>query len=247
NRGRMPLYIRLTKAVRQAPGIRIYQTLHTNPGSGFEEKMAEMDPYVDIRCYNGHAMDSWIQSGHTFDELADELQRSGDEAWIYYNARGVHVTAEWMRIINGLYMWWGPLRAHCVWIYQSYTGDPFDDTDGPRLRAHDFGYAFPSPEDGITPVPTRLWEAWREGIDDMRYIAMLEREVVRVKETDPAAVREAEEWLQTLRDMMPTALEMQDIELESPILVAVSESMTGDDYQGLRYTTARHIMQLRRK
>ncbi len=247
NRGRLPLYIRLTEAVRQVPGLRIYQTLHTTPGSGYEGNMAAIDPFVDVRCYNGHALDSWIQSGHTFDELADELRRSGDEAWIYYNARGTHVTAEWMRIINGLYMWWGPLRGHCVWTYQSYKGDPFDDTDGPRLRGHDFGYALPSPEDGITPVPTRLWEAYREGIDDMRYIATLEREIARVKPIDPAAVREAEEWLATLRAMVPTAEQMKDIELESPVLVAISEAMTGDDYQKLRYTTAQHIVQLRRK
>lgn len=244
NRGRLPLYIRLTKAAQQVPGFRFYQTLHTC--GDWEDKMAEIDPYVDVRCYNGHCLDEYIKAGHTWDDLALELRQSGDEGWTYYNLRGPFVTPKWVRIINGLYMWWSPLKAHCPWIYHSYRGDPFDDTDGPRVGGCDYGFAFPSPDDGITPVPTRHWEAFREGIDDLRYISTLEQEVARVKRIAPDECAAAERWLRTLRDLMPAADVVQAIDEESPILVAVSRETSGGGLQRLRRRTADEIVRLKR-
>ena len=87
NRGRLPLYIRLTKAAQQVPGVR--------------------------RCI-------------TFHTVADRNDAMRKEI------------------------------------------DPFDDTDG---AGHDFGVSFPGPGDRADLVPTRLWEAMREGGDDLRCIA----------------------------------------------------------------------------
>jgi len=239
-RGRLPLYIRLTRAARQVPDFRVYITMHNKPAEVVEELTREIDPYVDVRCYNGHCMDEWLQAGHTFDELAEQLRKTGDEAWIYYNIRGSFFLAQWMRIVNGLYMWLGPFKVHCPWMYHSYQGDPFDDTDGPRLRGHDFAYAVPDPADGKTPVPTRHWEAYREGVDDMRYIAMLE-DLIAGRNDKPA--QDARKWLDSIRAGIPWG-DVAAIEEESPVLIAVTRKFSGDDLQKMRYTTARHIIKV---
>jgi len=242
--GRLPLYIRYTKAAQQVPGYRIYITMHNMPRPGVEEMTREIAPFVDIRCYNGHTMDDWLREGHTFDELAQTLKQSGDEAWIYYNIRGIIVNPEWIRIINGLYMWLGPFKVHVPWIYQSYKGDPFDDTDGPVEKGHDFGYAMPSAEDGITPVPTRHWEAFREGVDDIRYLCLLEDLVEAARKTAPDKAKAAQAWLDEMRAMMPK--DVSKIEGESPLLIAISQKFTGEDYQRLRRRTAEEIGKLMR-
>ncbi|MBM4083068.1 MAG: DUF4091 domain-containing protein, partial [Planctomycetes bacterium] len=214
------------------------------PRPGVEEMTREIAPFVDIRCYNGHTMDDWLREGHTFDELAQTLKQSGDEAWIYYNIRGIIVNPEWIRIINGLYMWLGPFKVHVPWIYQSYKGDPFDDTDGPVEKGHDFGYAMPSAEDGITPVPTRHWEAFREGVDDIRYLCLLEDLVEAARKTAPDKAKAAQAWLDEMRAMMPK--DVSKIEGESPLLIAISQKFTGEDYQRLRRRTAEEIGKLMR-
>ncbi len=243
NRERLPRYIRLTEAVRQVPSLRVYITLHNSLREGTEEMMRACDPYVDVRCYNGHVMDSWIRSGHTFDDLAAELQRSGDEAWLYHNIRGAFFPAEWTRLVNGVYLWVGPLRFHVPWMYYSYKGNPFDATDGPRLRGGDFAYAVPDPDHPARMIPTRHWEAYREGVDDLRYLATLEQSISTHRGTAEAAA--AARWLAELRSqLVPRNEELEPIEKESPLLVWWSSKLSGSDYERLRREIARQIIRL---
>ena len=242
NRSRLPLYIQIAKIVRKTTDLPLYITMHTSPRSKWEEMMAESDPYIDIRCTNGHALDDWLRVGHSFAELAKMGEESGDELWTYYNMRGSFFTPEWCRIVNGYYLWLSPLTVHIPWMYYSCGGDPFDDTDSDR---YDFGYAMPSPEDGMTPVPTLHWKAFREGVDDMRYLELLEYLIAKAKRRDPKLAKPAEDWLKRLRGMMPRIPEdIADIEGESPVLIWISQEFTGEDCQRLRYGTAEQIMRL---
>lgn len=232
-RGRLPRYIRLTKAVRQVPEFRMYITFHNQPRPGIAEMIQQIDPYVDIRCYHGHSIDMWLAAGHTFEELRAELEGSGDEAWTYYNPRSVDVTPEWMRIVNGVWLWMSPITTHCPWIYNAYRGDPLDDADG-----HDYGYAFPV---GDEIVPTRLWEAYREGVDDVKYLYTLESLIAERRRVKPQAAQEAEEWLRRLRERL---LNLPLEEEQSALVRAIAEKYSGDDYQQWRRECAGHILTL---
>jgi len=244
-RDRLDRYIRFTEAVRQVPSLRVYITLHNDPKRDVTDMMRQCDPYVDVRCYNGHCMDNWIHAGHTFDELSRDLAASGDEAWIYHNIRGSFYMAEWTRLVNGYYLWISPLRVHVPWMYYSFKGSPFDATDGPRLRGGDFAYAAPDPDDPKRMVPTRHWEAFREGIDDLRYLTTLETLAERRRGT-PASDA-ALGWLAELRQAItPKPEELEPIEKESPILVLWSRKLDGAAYRRIRREAAKHIIALTR-
>ena len=103
-RKRLPKYIALTKPVRRVPDQRVYITLHTLPREGVPEQTAELAPWMDVRGYHGYSQAKWLQSGHTWDELAQEIADAGDEMWMYYNPHRPFFVAEWSRVINGLYM-----------------------------------------------------------------------------------------------------------------------------------------------
>ncbi len=216
NSDRLPLYLKLSRAVRQVPEARLYITFHTAREDD-DAKRREIDPFADIRGHHGYTFEWWLSRGHTIDEYERELRQSGDEAWFYHNARGVHFTAEWSRIINGLYLWASPFSAHAPWTYQAYQQNPFDDTDGPFKRGHDFGMSFPGAEDPADLVPTRLWEAMREGGDDLRYLATLEA-AIRDARGKPAEVRDAREFLARLRSLVRGAriAEQPDLPDDSP-------------------------------
>ncbi len=244
-RDRLELYIRLTEAVRQIPSLRVYITLHNTPRPGIPEMMQQADPYVDVRCYNGHALEEWVHAGHTFDDLRHELEEAGDEGWTYHNIRGAFFESEWPRLVNGLWLWGSPLRVHVPWMYYSFSGNPLDATDGPRTRGADFAYAAPDPRDPTRLVSTRHWEAFREGVDDIRYLATLEF-LLRERPDSPHA-GEAQAWLDRLRrSVAPVPAELQAIEKESPILVWLSQRLNGAEYRRLRREAAEHITRLGR-
>ncbi|NOY83111.1 MAG: hypothetical protein GXP31_19110 [Kiritimatiellaeota bacterium] len=236
-RKRLDRFIRLARAVRQVPDQRIYITFHNRPRPGVAEMIREIDPYVDIRCYHGHSIDEWLAAGHTMSELTAELKKSGDEAWCYYNPRSIEVTAEWSRLCNGYWLWLTPITTHCPWAYNSYRGNPLDDADG-----YDFGYAFPV--DGKI-VSTRLWEGYREGVDDMRYLSTLENllDTAAARKVDTAEMRQARAWLDDLRR---TLLGLPLEEGPSALVKAMAAKYGAADYDAWRRTAAEYISRLRK-
>lgn len=243
-RDRLERYIALTEAVRQVPSLRVYITLHNDPARDVSELMRRCDPFVDVRCYNGHCMDNYLRAGNTFDDLRRELDAAGDEAWLYHNIRGSFFPAEWTRLVNGYYLWISPLKIHVPWMYYAFKGNPFDATDGPYERGGDFAYAVPDPHDPARMIPTRHWEGFREGIDDLRYLSTLETAIEKHPGTPEAQA--AARWLTGLRTgVTPGHADLEPIEEESPVLVFLAKKLDGADYRRIRRQAADHILRLR--
>lgn len=204
SRSLLDQYLRLSQAARQVPEARLYITFHTRSDAD-DGLRRELDPFMDLRCHHGYTFEHWLARGHTMDEYAAELRASGDESWFYHNARGTYWTAEWSRIINGIYLWASPFAAHCPWTYQDYFDNPFDDTDGPESKGHDWGLSFPGPIDPADLVPTRCYEAMREGGDDLRYLATLEHWIAHARGGQSSAAQGARQYLDQWRSLIRNA------------------------------------------
>lgn len=241
-RGRLPRYLDYAEVVRKTSDFRLYITIPMTPGR-WEEMMERSDPWIDVRCINGHSLESWLQAGHDWDEMAQMLAESGDEAWMYHNQRGSFFKAEWNRFINGMFMWVSPIEVHVPWMYYSIGGNPFDDTDDDH---HDFVYAVPHPEDPTLLISTLHYEAFREGYDDMRYIRTLEETMAEARAAG-VDVADAQAWLGQMKSMLPQLPEdIEDIDMESPYSVAAARKFTGADWDAMRAQTAQHIIALQR-
>lgn len=72
------------------------------------------------------------------------------------------------------------------WAYQAFTGDPYDDLDG---TYGDHLAVYP-PGHGQPGGPSIAWEAFREGIDDYRYIALVWDLASRARRKASAQARE---------------------------------------------------------
>ncbi len=239
---RLPLYIRLAKPIRRVPGQRIYITLHTIPREGVPELTAQLDPYVDLRCYHGYGLDLRLQAGHTWEELAQELETAGDEGWVYYNPHRPFFVARWSRIVNGLYLWWSPLTVHCPYRYRTMRTYPLS-------FIHNMAFSVMSPADFKTPIATRNWEGYRLGAQDTRYFCMLEDLVAQAEEAQKPEAAEAKAWLQHLRELQPTIDEIQDVPEDErrnyPLLYTVAQRLDGKAMEDLRLKTADQIIALR--
>ena len=226
-RGRFEPWMAMARITRELSDHRIYITMHNRDQSLVDKA----DPYVDVRGYHGHTLDWWQdpnqdRDGHTFDDLERELDAAGDEAWTYYNIRGTEVTAEWVRLCNGYWLWRSPLAAHTPWIYYAFGNSAFDDLDSPR---HDFAYAAPHP-DQPEMVSTLEWEAFREGWDDLRYLTTLERAIDRAGLVAPGSER-----VNMAREMLRTWWD------EDPRVPVQAQALSAADYRWRKRAMARAI------
>ncbi|MBN2289557.1 MAG: DUF4091 domain-containing protein, partial [Candidatus Glassbacteria bacterium] len=93
--------------------------------------------------------------------------------WMYNNSTIIqNENPAYARYIWGFFVWRSDLGGMSAWTFQNTmnaSGDPYTDLDG---HGRDVMVAYPDPQG---PVPAVIWEALREGVDDYRYLFLLER------------------------------------------------------------------------
>jgi hypothetical protein len=109
------------------------------------------------------------------------IQKSGKAVWIYDNGLVLGTDPLKSRFVAGFFGWRAGLNGVTAWTYPLAGYRPVDWVTG-----------WSSPELGSDgrPVPTLVWEAFREGVDDRRYIETLEQRIreARAKGQIDAAV-----------------------------------------------------------
>ena len=155
----MALMVRILQAVKKAPGVRTYVTADpSNPA------FSAMKPYVDVWCSHLFSM--------TPEQLRVDQAQRGVEHWCYPNCvsgENDHTPVAGARMTYGSGLWRTGYRALFPWIYQSWAGDPANNLDAAMMEF------FNHTADDASVTPCTLYEAYREGIDDGRYITTLRR------------------------------------------------------------------------
>ncbi len=146
------------KAIRDGGG-RTYVTADPTADS-----RAPMMPFVDIWCTQPFLPER--------EPLLADMAKRPVEYWCYpnhVNGENDHTTVAGARMTYGFGFWRSGFLALIPWIYSSTSAHPFNNLDG--------GYADffnrPGPDGTVWPVP--MWEAYREGWDDYRYVYTLEQ------------------------------------------------------------------------
>lgn len=174
------------KAIRRVPGARTYVTADpTHP------EFEPMRPYVDIWCTQPFLPD--------YETVTAEMRNGDVEYWCYpnhINGENDHTPVAGARMTYGFGFWRSGFKVLIPWIYQASYGDPFNYLDGPTM---DF---FNRSEADGTPIPVILWEAYREGYDDYRYVYTLQRMITEAEglpgQDARDAVKRARETLDTI-------------------------------------------------
>jgi len=173
------------KAVRAA-GVRTYLT--ADPTSA---AFAPLKPFVDVWCTQPFLPDR--------ETILADMKARGVEYWCYPNhvaGENDHTTVAGARMTYGFGFWRSGFLRLIPWIYQAEMADPFNYLDG---TAMDFMNR--SEPDG-TPLPVTIWEAYREGYDDYRYVFSLQQAIARAeKSASDAARQEAAEAQKVLEEL----------------------------------------------
>jgi len=166
--------VKVLKACKEA-GVRTYITADPT-----HDQFQPLRPYVDVWCTQPFAPD--LQT-----VLADMKARNV-AYWCYpnhVNGENDHTPVTGARMTYGFGFWRSGFVALIPWIYSASNGDPFNYLDGSSM---DF---FNRHEPDGRPMPVALWEAYREGYDDYRYVYTLEELIARAKESRNGAVKQA--------------------------------------------------------
>lgn len=158
----------------KAAGIRTYLT--ADPTAN---QFKALRPYVDVWCTQPFSPD---RETVLADMKADKI-----EYWCYpnhVNGENDHTTVTGARMTYGFGFWRSGFVTLIPWIYSSSTGDRFNYLDG---YTSDF---FNRAEPDGKPIPVAMWEGYREGYDDYRYIYTLEQMIAEAKRSTNSSVQQ---------------------------------------------------------
>ncbi|MDI6783435.1 MAG: DUF4091 domain-containing protein [bacterium] len=157
------------------------------------EEAKQMNPYVDIWIPH---LDSLMKSSEK-EKLVAFYKSTGKPIWSY--TCRVNMTSQPVLDYYRLKPWYVyqlGFDGVCFWAYDSWRGDPWSDFDavGEEGYYSDNGVVY-SGDQG--PIPSRRWEAYREGLQDYQYLYMLEQ---LVKQAEEESTVQADMELKKLAD-----------------------------------------------
>ena len=208
------------KAIKQVPGVRTYVTADPT-----HEQFEPLWAYVDVWCCQ-----PFVFGCEKIKQLSHEKHI---EFWCYPNhisGENDHTPVRGARMTFGFGFWRSGFKALIPWIYQSSTGDPWNYLDGSYMDF--FNRSTPDGE----PIPVALWEAYREGIDDGRYIYTLARLIAEGKRKGGRAEELAAAAEKELRSVWE-AIDVQEKYKHDRL-------WSGTDFDAYRWLLAAKILEL---
>ncbi|NLY02533.1 MAG: hypothetical protein GXY83_41165 [Rhodopirellula sp.] len=208
------------KACRQVPGVRTYVTADPT-----HDQFEPMWPYVDVWCCQPFVFDH--------DKIRRLSREKNIEFWCYPNhisGENDHTPVRGARMSWGFGFWRSGFKALIPWIYASDVSDPWNYLDGTAMD-----FVNRSSPDGA-PIPVTLWEAYREGIDDGRYLYTLAQHCERAESQGGRAAelaRSARKELAWIWD----SIQVQE-------KYKYDDLWSGQDFDAYRWLLASHILQL---
>lgn len=196
----------------------------------------------------GHLHDVWIVlGGYSTPEMVREAARQGSKVWTYlHDLRITNPVAN--RYYAGLYTWGLELDGNVPYAYHhGEVGQPhpvYLPQERRPSKEQILGFVLPGP-DG--PIPGVGYEARREGIDDYRYLQLLEARVAEANEQSPVKLT-AKIWLENLKEQINRAV-LRGVFLDHVTLWDLDWMNPNPDvapinYRVIRDVAARYISQL---
>jgi len=213
--------VRITMAAIQAGGGPTYLTADPTH-DGFQPLM----PVINVWCTQ-----PFLPDRETV--LADMAARDV-QYWCYPNkscGENDHTTVRGGRMTYGFGFWRSGFVALIPWIYSSTTSDPLNYLTG---AAMDFLVRH---EPGGAPMSVAIWESYREGHDDYRYVYTLEQLIAAARASGNAGAMAAADEAQRELDFVWDSIKVQDRYMYDGLWPA-------GDFNVYRWIIAEQIMKL---
>lgn len=165
--------------------------------------------YADSFEIVGDLLDLPVFAGQPDVAMGQAYHSVGAKILSYANPQGSVEEAETYRRNYGLGLWKAGYDGACTYAYQHSFGHAWDDYDDPTYRDHNMAYPTVN---GV--IPTVQWEGYREGYDDLRYLATLEHWIERGQRQGGAAAERARKAKLWLLRMQPDRADLNELRRE---------------------------------
>ena len=125
-------------------------------------------------------------------EEAEKWHKAGHRIFCYANPHVGQDDPDIYRRNYGLVLWRNNYDGTGIYAYQHRSGNPYNDFDG---GMRELNLAYPT-MNGV--IDTIVWEGFREGIDDVRYLTTLTKAIEGAKESERKIAIEAEKYLEQM-------------------------------------------------
>ncbi|GMV80300.1 MAG: hypothetical protein AMXMBFR7_14840 [Planctomycetota bacterium] len=170
--------IKYLKLARQVEGLQTVVTL-MGDRDGFNRPYTPLVPLMDI------------VSTHPWERSDDSIYLCAVEKiadlWLYNGGPS--------RLVHGYYLWKSRAKGHWQWVYSWEVRDAHIPVFHPKATSQ--GYAYPG---GFLSAVT--FEHVREGVDDHRYLELLEAELAQTPKDAPAALA-ARGFVKAIEEYLP--------------------------------------------
>ena len=213
--------VRITMEAIRAGGGPTYLTADPS-----QEAFRPLMPVIDVWCTQ-----PFLPDRETV--LADMAARDV-QYWCYPNkscGENDHTTVRGGRMTYGFGFWRSGFVTLIPWIYSSTTSDPLNYLTGAAMD-----FLVRHEPDG-TPMSVTIWESYREGHDDYRYVYTLEQLIARARASGNAGAVAAADEAQRELDYVWNAIQVQDRYMYDGLWPA-------GDFDVYRWIIAEQIMKL---
>ncbi len=177
----------------------------------------ETVPWMDFACWQHRSAN---------DETRAATLKAGKQFWYYSSNYGEDPLTARMR--SGFLRWRLGATGMYYWHYQAPHGDPYNCLDS---TSTDHCVAYPTPQG---PIPSLGWEGQRAGIDDYKYVRMLQWAIAQAEPNDPRA-QAAQKTLDELHAAIPG---------DGLQVLRIPEAFTLESFEHYRRAIAEHIAAL---
>lgn len=150
-------------------------------------------------------LDLAVVSGPLDARIADRLHQHGNAVFSYANPQVGLEDPDRYRRSYGFELWRAGYDGAMTYAYNEANGDAWNDFDG-DANFRDLMFSYPT-DRGL--IPTVQWEGLREGVDDLRYLAELQRRVESLEEGEEK--KALVEWMKSIDSARPPAEIRRDI------------------------------------
>ncbi len=140
-------------------------------------------PVTDIFTQRFSTRPIWFdQDGWGWDRMRAQAAAWGKQLWSYnINDANFFPELPTQRLAYGYFIWLQNVRGQLTWSYLQAAANPFNALDG---TSTDMMYTYPAvPEAGMPGGPSPMWECIREGVDDLRYVQLLEQLIAQAEKS----------------------------------------------------------------
>ncbi|MFA5858037.1 MAG: sugar-binding protein [Elusimicrobiota bacterium] len=176
-------------------------------GNQGADQLTAMEPYIDIWIPRIESLEKPGEKSEKILAFYRQQQAKGKPVWCYScstNCKTLNPLSYYR--LKPWIAWDLKLDGVCYWAYNSWRGDPWNAFDGGMEDAAVI-YNIDDYKNDVSPVTSRRWETWRDGLEDYLYLHILKERIQKLEAVKPSQKSElVVQAKQVLDDAVKTVL-----------------------------------------